>query len=83
MTSEALIIFVKCPCNICVKRHFDFCPKKLSKYPNFYDICLENARILHDNCPKNIFPIFFFFGGGEGLHVPTCPPSLTLMAKKV
>jgi len=45
--------------------------KKLSKYPNFYDICPkiykipefymifcpENARILH-NCPKNIFPEF-------------------------
>ena len=29
------------------------------------DICLKNARILHDNCLKsNIFSWFFFFGGG-------------------
>jgi len=46
--------------------------KKLSKYPNFYDIdpknlqnsrilhelCPKNVRILHNNCPKNIFPEF-------------------------
>jgi len=46
--------------------------RKLSKYPNFYDIrpknlqnsrilhdfWPKNARILHNNCPKNIFPEF-------------------------
>ena len=33
-----------------------FLPEKLSKYSNFYDICLknlQNSRILHDFCPKN------------------------------
>jgi len=32
-----------------------FLSGKLSKYPNFYDICpknLQNSRILHDFCPK-------------------------------
>jgi len=60
----------------------DSCPKKISKYPNFYDICLKNlqsAQILHDfcqknarilhNCPKNIF--FPDFRG----HVPSVPPT--------
>ena len=39
------------------ERHF--CPKnmheKLTKYPTFNDICTKNARILHNNCPKNTF----------------------------
>jgi len=38
--------------------------------PKFYMIFARNARILHNNCQKNIFPIFFFWGGG---HVPSCP----------
>ena len=59
-----------------------FLPEKLSKYQNFYDICpknLQNSRILHDfarknarilcnNCPKNIFSRIL------GGHVPPCPP---------
>jgi len=40
--------------------------------PEFYDICPKNARILYDNCPKNIFPILW--GGGMP---PVCPPSPT------
>ena len=62
--------------------------KKISKYRNFYDICPENkqnsrilhdffcaktARILHNNCPKNIF---LNFRGGGGARAP-CPPSPT------
>jgi len=40
----------------------------------------ENARILHNNCTKNIFPHFFFGGGG---HVPSLPPvSYTYACKK-
>jgi len=35
------------------------CPKKK-----------QNSGVLHDNCPKNIFPIFFREGGG---HVPLSP----------
>jgi len=59
--------------------HDIFCPKnmceKLSKYPNFYDICPKNARILHNNCPKNICP--FFLGGGTRAPIPS--PVSTLM----
>ena len=50
-----------------------FIAEKLIKYPNFFIIfgremnkipnmtwfLPENARILHNNCPKNIFPNFF------------------------
>jgi len=39
----------------------------------------ENARILHNNCPKNIFSDFFFLGGGE--RAPPCLPSPTPMRK--
>ena len=56
--------------------------RKISKYPNFYDICPknqqnslilhdffpENARILHKNCPKNFFPRIL------GGHVAPPPP---------
>ena len=55
--------------------------RKLAKYPDFYDIypknlqnsrishvCPKNARILRNNCPKNIFPRIL-----EG-HVPPLPP---------
>jgi len=59
-------------------------PEKLSKYPNFYDICpknLQNSRILHDFARKMpefyviiARKIFFpdFRGGG---HVPPAPVS--------
>ena len=54
--------------------------RKVSKIPEFllyppqkkqnsrilYDFCPKSARILHYNCPKNIFPEFY---GG------TCPPA--------
>jgi len=69
--------FFFCPNNICIKNQqnarilHDSCPRKLSKYPNFYicpknlqnfrilhDFCPKNARILHNNCPRNIFPEF-------------------------
>jgi len=32
--------------------------RKIIKIPEFYDICPKNARILHNNFPKNIFPEF-------------------------
>jgi len=62
-----------------------FLPKKLSKYPNYYDICpnnWQNSRILHDFCPKNArishnnCPKIFFpnFRGGERVPPGTCPP---------
>jgi len=49
-----------------------FLPEKLSQYQNFYyicpknekislilrDFCPKNARNLHKNCPKNVFPEF-------------------------
>ena len=63
--------------------------KKLSKYPNFYDICPKNqlnSRILHDFTRKmpefyviiarKIFSRFFFWGGG---HVPPYPQYPTSM----
>jgi len=39
-----------------------FAPKA-NKNPNFTRLLPENAQILHNNCPKNIFSRFFF--GGE------------------
>jgi len=36
--------------------------QKINKIPEFYDFCPKNAKILH-NCPKNLFPEFFFWGG--------------------
>jgi len=75
--------FTKCP-------NFTwFLSKKLSKYPNFYDIhpknkqnsgilhdsCPTNTWILHNNCPPpNIFPELFLGG-----TCPSCPPSPTHM----
>ena len=41
-------------------------PEKLSKYPNFYDIChknSQNSRILHDFCPK--IPEFYIIMAGK------------------
>jgi len=40
--------------------------RKFNKIPEFDMILPENARILHNNCPKNIFPNFWG-------HVPPCP----------
>jgi len=42
--------------------------EKLTKFSNFNDIRPKNARIVHDNYPKNIFAIFFLGG------VPPLPP---------
>ena len=43
--------------------------RKMNKFPEFYNIfARKNARILHNNCPKNIYPDFF--SGGD---VPICP----------
>jgi len=56
-----------------------FLPEKLTKFPNFTRYLPQNARILHDNCPKKYFPDFFRRGGG---HVPRpcpIPPSSTPM----
>jgi len=35
-----------------------FFSEKLSNFPNFTRFLPQNARILHNNCPKNIFPEF-------------------------
>ena len=48
--------------------------QKFSKIPEFYMILPEKCPNLHNNCPKNIFPIFFFGGGGT---CPLCSPSPT------
>ena len=48
--------------------------EKVTKYPNFHDFCPKNARILPNDCPKKIFPIFF----GRGARPPR-PPSPTPM----
>jgi len=34
------------------------CPKNLQISRILLDFCQKNARILHNNCPKNIFPEF-------------------------
>jgi len=56
-------------------RHF--CPKnmyeQLTEFPNFTWFCSKRARILHNNCPNNIFPIFFFWGGEGREWGETCP----------
>ena len=45
--------------------------RKIDKIPEFYMIfARENARILHNNCPKNIFPICWG-------HVPPSAVSYT------
>jgi len=47
-----------------------YLPEKLTKSPNFTWFLPENARILNNNCPKNIFPDFFFFWGGGRAPLP-------------
>jgi len=42
--------------------------EKFTKYPNFHDFCPKNARILHTNCPKNIF--FPNLRGSRALPAP-------------
>jgi len=48
--------------------------RKSNKIAEFYTIFPENARILHNNCPKNIFPEFFWVGACP----PSCPRLLRL-----
>jgi len=50
--------------------------KKLSKYPNFYDICPKNTGILHKNCPKK-FP--FFVGARPPVSYAYSPVSTDLV----
>jgi len=38
--------------------------QKINEIPEFYSILPQNARILHNNCQKNISPDFFYLGGG-------------------
>jgi len=63
-----------------------FLSEKLSKYPNFYDICPKswrnsrilhdfrpkNAQILHNNCQKIIIYFRIFFLGGARSPCPSC-----------
>ena len=48
--------------------------EKSTKCQHFTWYLPDNARILHDNFPKNIFPIFFFWAGEQTARAP-CPPS--------
>ena len=43
---------------------------KIDKMPEFLLYLPENTQILHDNCPKNIFPIFRGGGGRASLPPP-------------
>jgi len=52
--------------------------RKINKFPNFSWYLPINAQILYDNCPKNIFPNFYF-GGGSG----TCPPAPSLVRLRI
>ena len=38
--------------------NFYYLPEKFTKFPNFTRFLPQNARILHNKCPKNIFPNF-------------------------
>jgi len=49
--------------------------RKLTKFANF---CPKNARFLHKNCPKNIFPGFFFFLGGGACPLPPSPKPMAV-----
>ena len=49
--------------------------RKINKIPEFYTIFVRKMpEFLPNNCPKNIFPIFFFFLGGA--RVPYLPVSV-------
>jgi len=47
---------------------YDICPKNLQNFRILHDFCPKNARILRNNCPKNIFARIL------GRHVPPLPP---------
>jgi len=51
--------------------------QKINIIPEFYMIFARKVPefdIIINNCPRNIFRIFFFWGGGG--HVPALPPRL-------
>jgi len=49
----------------------DICPKNLQNSRILREFCPKNARILHNNCTKNIFPNF------RGARAPPSPVSYT------
>jgi len=51
--------------------------RKFTKFPNFTRFLPENARILRNNYPENIFPDFFSLGGG-GARAQLSPRLLSL-----
>jgi len=53
-----------------------YVPEKLTKFRNFTWFCPKNARFLHKNCQKNIFPDFF----GGPLPLPSPTPYLHVAA---
>jgi len=71
-----------CP-KICMKNYLNarivvlymIFPEKLTQFPNFSRFLPENARIFHNNYPKNIFPIFL---GGRRCTTCPCPRLLRL-----
>jgi len=52
-----------CPKNYQNARLFMIHARKVNKIPEFHSIFGRNARILHNNYPKNFF-FDFFLGGG-------------------
>jgi len=49
---------------------------KKNKIPEFYMILSQNGRILHNNCPKNIFSDLLGVRGWRE-HVPPLPPVIS------
>ena len=70
---NARILHDSCQKNYRNTRIFMIFAGKLTKYPNFTRFLPESSRILHNNCPKNIFPDDFV-GGGVPSSAP--PPGL-------
>jgi len=56
-------------------RIFSIFAQKINKIPEFYMILPEKCPNFHNNCPKNIFPDFFW---GGGARTPSAPRLLLL-----
>jgi len=57
--------------NIKIPEFLRYSPKIKQKFHNFTWFCPKNARILHNNYPKNIFPEFW------GARSPTSMPPIS------
>jgi len=57
---DARILYDSCQKNYQNTRMFMIFARTINKIPEFYtSYARKNVRILHNNCPKNIFPEFF------------------------